>query len=74
MQKIRLENVPDCIWSDEYGPFEFVQITYDVLRVAEQSKDAEDLAFYHKGLWHLCSDLTGQKYTDVVIISTNEEK
>lgn len=45
------------------GPFPFVQLTYALLRAAE---DAEVAAFEH-GLWLLTPDDGRRGYTDVVV-------
>ncbi len=45
-----------------FGPYPFVQLTYEGLRVGP---DGDDLAFYDGGYWRLVSDDT--RWSDVVI-------
>jgi hypothetical protein len=50
-------------FSERFGPFLFVQITYSSLRVGEEGE--EFLGQFSDGLWHCSRD--GQAYSDVVI-------
>lgn len=52
-------------WSEVYGPYEFVQLTYGSLRI---SPDGEDFAFLSNkdGYWHILTELETY-YSDVVI-------
>ena len=61
---IRMENIPDALMSEDFGPFEYAQLTYSELRV---SPDGESFAFYRNGYWYLVNDETATPYTDVVI-------
>jgi hypothetical protein len=60
---VRFEHRQEDRMSEKYGPFPFVQLTYDGLRVGEDGD--EWLGEYENGLWHCTRD--GQSYTDIVI-------
>lgn len=40
---VRFESVVEERWSKEYGPFEWVQLTYDILRLPQ---DGLDFAYF----------------------------
>jgi hypothetical protein len=63
--RIHFENVVSGDWSDEIGPFAYVQLTYSSLRAATPDGEIiEDLAVIEQnGLWNY----NGLEYTDVVI-------
>lgn len=69
MIKVRFEDVPTTKWSAEFGPFEFVQLTYNELRVALTGKDAHEFAVFRNGYWTINDDPKMHAYTDVVIFS-----
>lgn len=45
---VRFECGREDRMSKDYGPFEYVQLTYNVLRVAASNSDDTDFAFLHK--------------------------
>lgn len=49
---IRFERSRDDIIGPTYGPYEFVQITYDYVRAWQDGVETE-LAHYNGGDWHL---------------------
>lgn len=60
---IRFEHIPEGRMSEDLGPVEWVQLTYDELRV---SPDGESYAIYHDGYWWPVNE-PEVPYTDVVI-------
>ena len=62
---IRFENAVNGDWSDEIGPFSYVQLTYSSLRAGTPDGDViDDFAVIEQnGLWNY----NGFEYTDVVI-------
>ena len=66
MLNIRFECVSEDRVSPPYGPFEYVQLTYNMLRV---NPDGMEFAFIDSdGRWRLQGEGNGRDYwTDVVI-------
>ena len=71
MVKIRFERGQQDKQSREFGPFDFVQLTYEGLRIAP---DGDWLANYTDGFWRLTDEkLTmsqeelDQEWSDVII-------
>mgnify|MGYP001611948225 FL=1 len=67
---IRFEHGYEGRISKEYGPFPFVQLTYELLRVGP---DGEDFAIYD-GTWHLTTSSLDENpdpeiWSDVIIYS-----
>lgn len=70
--KVRFERGQQDKQSQEFGPFEFVQLTYEGLRIAP---DGEWLANYTDGFWRLTdesvksisADDLQQEWSDVII-------
>lgn len=58
---VKFEYGQEDRWSEVYGPFPFVQLTYSSLRVGPEG---EDFAGYHDGLWQAPD---GKDYSDVII-------
>jgi hypothetical protein len=69
---IRFERGQYDKWSQEFGPFEFVQLTYEGLRIAP---DGDWLANYTEGFWRLTNEAVKtitaeelqQEWSDVII-------
>ncbi len=61
---IRFENGQEDKIGDVLGPFEWVQITYGVIRVSD---DGDDLAFQNKDDFWILIDEPGQLWSDVII-------
>lgn len=64
---IRLENYPDDRQSKEYGPFEYAQLTYDVLRVDDGETFAEYTANHRSQprYWYLPD--SDEPWSDIII-------
>jgi hypothetical protein len=61
---VRFEHVPEGRMTDDLGPFEWVQLTYNELRV---SPDGGEFAVFAFGHWR---PKDGGIYTDIVIWGT----
>ena len=67
MIKFRFENGRTDQWSEDFGPFEFVQLTYEDLRVGP---DGESFATMNGNAeWTIDQDESGTVYSDVIIWS-----
>ena len=65
MVKIRFERGQEDKVSEEYGPFPFVQLTYDSLRVGP---DGDEFAAYDpEGYWFREGFRDMEKWSDVII-------
>lgn len=65
MVKIRFECGQEDRWSEEFGPFEYVQATYGELNASPDGKTR--LADFVSGWW-VTPD--GQQWSDYVLFST----
>jgi hypothetical protein len=68
---VRFECGQEDRWSEEYGPFEFVQLTYGELRTGP---DGESFAYYEKGEWKIIGDDSGVWYSDVIVWTEEESR
>jgi hypothetical protein len=65
--KIRFENGQKDLISETYGPFEFLQATYDSLRI---SPDGDFMAEFVDGFWRLDPQYNDEReYSDFVIFA-----
>jgi hypothetical protein len=75
---VRFEHVPESRQSEELGPFNFAQITYDALRVENPDGTMDDgLADFdiHTGKWFTSCFGPAQydEWTDIVIFTKTEK-
>lgn len=59
---IRFERSKSDEVSEVYGPFDFVQLTYELLRVGP---DGDEFAHYSNGWWQVIADQS--EWSDVII-------
>ena len=68
--KIRFERGRDCVIGPTFGPYEFVQVTYALLR---DDKDNDIACQYARDDdWTLIE--SGEKYSDFIIEAVEEAK
>lgn len=72
---VRFEDGQHDAVSKEYGPYPFVQLTYESLRVGP---DGDWLAVYQLGKWHLDSQKSQEEgylyFSDVVIYAQEKDE
>ena len=61
---VRFEYGQENRFSDPYGPFDAIQVTYDLIRALHDDTESE-IAFFHEGLWKTPYD--GKSWSDFIV-------